>query len=82
MTAVFHGTELQACELLDAVNRNCACERQGGLPDGRCASHQMMLDQRVLDGLLCARHRLSQLLDSEFNPQAEFGAFDAKGEVL
>jgi hypothetical protein len=83
MNAIFHGTEVEARELLEAVRRSCTCSLQSnGQPDGSCSAHHMLLDQRALDGLLFVRReRLAHMLDREHHPCVEFGTTDQKGDA-
>ncbi len=50
------------------VARNCGCEMdpETGMHSGKCAAHQMMLEQRVLDGLLFERRMAVCLMREEF----------------
>ena len=82
MNAIFRGTEAETRDLLEAIRCNCDCNLVGTQPDGSCGAHQLMVDQRALDGLLFVRRdRLARLLDEEHNPQAEFITFERKGEA-
>lgn len=68
--AVFHGTEEEALALLQAIDRNCVCNRPLGILVGDpCLTHMMLVDQqRQLDGLLFARRNVDKLLVEEFTP--------------
>lgn len=66
----FHGSEQETQELLNALSHNCTCRTD---TDGKilcCASHQLLHDQRALDGLLFARHIEERLVGEEFSDAA------------
>jgi hypothetical protein len=67
MNVIFHGTEAEARELLEAIRRSCTCcLHSNGQPDGSCSAHRVLADQRALDGLLFVRReRLARMLDQE-----------------
>jgi len=61
----WHGTDHEARELRQAVDRNCECETPHGTYV-RCGAHAMLEgDQRAIDGLLFARHIAGRLLTEE-----------------
>ena len=62
---VWHGTQSQSKELLQAVARNCTCERRVGVCVSMCVPHKALTEQRWLDGLLFMRSRRHQLLQQE-----------------
>jgi hypothetical protein len=66
--AVWHGTEREAAELLEALQHHCACRtdaRNARL--ATCAVHHMALtDQRALDGLAWMRRMVDRLRSEEF----------------
>ena len=64
----WNGTQLEAVALLGAVAHNCACAVAPSTNRvSPCAAHQMLNEQRVLDGLLFARHMAARLLIEEFS---------------
>jgi hypothetical protein len=63
---VWHGTQAQSTELLQAVNRNCTCQNRLGM----CSPHKGLADQRWLDGLLFMRSRRHQLVQQEMRERA------------
>ena len=65
---VWHGTEQESSDLVDAVTRNCACvfDPLGGRRTV-CAPHRMLVqDQRALNGLLFARRIADRLRREEW----------------
>jgi hypothetical protein len=66
---LWHGTQTEALELLQALSRNCSCVLTAeGVRLSTCAPHDMLSsDQRAVDGLLFARRIAPQLLDEEFD---------------
>lgn len=66
--AVWHGTEHEINELVQATNRVCECTKDeaSGKVTKRCEAHKALLDQRFLDGVLANRKRRADLLASEF----------------
>ncbi|HEY1293275.1 MAG TPA: hypothetical protein VGJ60_09355 [Chloroflexota bacterium] len=69
-SVLWHGTQTEALELLQALSRNCACiVTAEGVRVSMCAPHQMLSsDQRAIDGLLFARRISERLLGEEFHP--------------
>jgi hypothetical protein len=65
MTIVWHGTQAESTDLMQAVARNCACEFRVGVCVRRCAVHRGLTDQRWLNGLLFMRSRRDQLRQEE-----------------
>ncbi len=64
---IWHGSEQEAAELLEAVGRHCQCQGQEGERRTPCAPHAMIFsDQRALDGLLFARRPVDRLRTEEF----------------
>jgi hypothetical protein len=67
---VWHGTEDDALDLMNALARNCTCELG---PEGErvvtCAAHQVIADQRALDRLLFARFIADRLRSQEWSEQ-------------
>jgi hypothetical protein len=61
--STWHGTDLEQLDLLRAIAHNCECEVDDmGAQLEACASHRMLInDQRMLDGLLFARHIADRL---------------------
>ena len=68
---VWHGTQQESFDLVNAIARNCTCEF--GLMGVRlttCAPHRMLTeDQRALNGLLFARRMSKRLHREEFSRQ-------------
>ena len=66
---VWHGTQQESFDLVNAIARNCTCEF--GLMGVRlttCAPHRMLTeDQRALNGLLFARRMAERLRGEEFS---------------
>ena len=74
---LWHGTQTEALELLQALSRNCSCVVTGeGVRLSTCAPHEMLsTDQRAVDGLLFARRIALRLRSEEFDPaESEVGA--------
>lgn len=67
-TVVWHGTQAETFELLQALSRNCSCVVTAeGVRLSTCAPHQMLSsDQRAIDGLLFARRIAERLRTEEF----------------
>jgi hypothetical protein len=67
LQVVWHGTQQESFDLVNAIARNCTCEF--GLMGVRlvtCAPHRMLTDdQRALNGLLFARRMAERLLGEE-----------------
>src|SRR5205807_10147485 len=69
-SVLWHGTQTEALELLQALSRNCSCVVTAeGVRLATCAPHEMLsADQRAIDGLLFARRIATRLRTEEFNP--------------
>src|SRR5438132_11779045 len=69
-SVLWHGTQTEALELLQALSRNCSCVVTAeGVRLSTCAPHEMLpADQRAIDGLLFARRIAARLRMEEFNP--------------
>ena len=69
-SVLWHGSQSEALELLQALSHNCSCVVTAeGVRLSTCAPHQMLTaDQRAIDGLLFARRIASRLRSEEFNP--------------
>ena len=69
-SVLWHGSQTEALELLQALSRNCSCVVTAeGVRLSTCAPHQMLSsDQRAIDGLLFARRIAARLRSEEFNP--------------
>lgn len=64
--AIFHGTRREAHDLMEAINRNCACAAPMGILLTTCPAHAMLLsEQRQLDGFLYFRHLRERLRKEE-----------------
>lgn len=70
-SVVWHGSQAETFELLQALSRNCSCVVTAeGVRLSTCAPHQMLVnDQRAIDGLLFARRIAERLRHEEFNAQ-------------
>ncbi len=68
-SVLWHGTQTEALEFLQALSRNCSCVVTAeGVRLSTCPPHEMLLsDQRAIDGLLFARRIAAQLHTEEFN---------------
>lgn len=71
-SVLWHGTQTEALELLQALSRNCSCAvTPEGVRLSTCPPHRMLsTDQRAIDGLLFARRIARRLRSEEFNPTA------------
>jgi hypothetical protein len=69
-SVLWHGSQTEALELLQALSRNCSCVVTAeGVRLSTCAPHEMLSsDQRAIDGLLFARRIAARLRSEEFNP--------------
>src|SRR5919107_6047015 len=69
MQVVWHGTQQESFDLVNAIARNCTCEF--GLMGVRlttCAPHKMLTeDQRALNGLLFVRRMAERLRQEEWS---------------
>jgi hypothetical protein len=65
---VWHGTQQESFDLVNAIARNCTCEfGLMGVRLATCAPHRMLTeDQRALNGLLFARRMTERLRNEEF----------------
>jgi hypothetical protein len=65
---IWGGTEPERDALLRALASNCSCIMgTDGTRTSTCASHGLLLDQRLLDHLLFARRLHSRLETEEFS---------------
>jgi len=66
---VWHGTQQESFDLVNAIARNCTCEfGLMGVRLATCAPHRMLTeDQRALNGLLFARRMAERLRHEEFS---------------
>ena len=66
---VWHGTQQESFDLVNAIARNCTCEfGLMGVRLATCAPHRMLTeDQRALNGLLFARRMAERLRREEFS---------------
>jgi hypothetical protein len=69
-SVLWHGSQTEALELLQALSRNCSCVVTAeGVRLSTCAPHEMLsTDQRAIDGLLFARRIAARLRMEEFHP--------------
>jgi hypothetical protein len=64
----FHGTRQEGFDLVNAIARYCTCSfGLMGVRTATCEPHQMLSDQRVLDGLLFCRRLAERLICEEFS---------------
>lgn len=68
MNLVWHGTEQEGRDLVNAIRRNCACEYDvRGNIRVSCETHRLFVtEQKFLDGLLFARRISDRLLNEEW----------------
>src|SRR2546428_13479255 len=69
MQVVWHGTQQESFDLVNAIARNCTCAfGLMGVRLATCAPHRMLTeDQRALNGLLFARRMAERLRREEFS---------------
>jgi hypothetical protein len=65
MQATWNGSQAELSALLNVITRNCTCGHPL-LPGARCAAHGMLLEQRVIDGLLFAHRLVDTFVLEEF----------------
>jgi hypothetical protein len=67
-SVIWHGTQTEALELLQALSRNCSCVVTAeGVRLSACPPHDMLSsDQRAVDGMLFARRIAPRLRAEEF----------------
>lgn len=72
-SVIWHGTQAETFELLQALSRNCSCVVTAeGVRLSTCAPHQMLVsEQRAVDGLLFVRRIADRLRAEEWAPQPE-----------
>lgn len=80
---VWHGSQQDSFDLVNAIARNCTCEfGLMGVRLATCAPHRMLTeDQRALNGLLFARRMAERLRREEFG-RARAGASGGRGRSL
>ena len=66
-TVIWHGTQQDSNDLVNAIAHNCACEfGLMGVRMATCGPHAMLIeDQRALNGLLFARRIAERLRQEE-----------------
>ena len=71
-SVLWHGTQTEALELLQALSRNCSCVVTAeGVRLSTCPPHEMLSeDQRAIDGLLFARRIAGRLRSEEFTTES------------
>ncbi len=81
MQVVWHGTQQESFDLVNAIARNCICEfGLMGVRLATCAPHRMLTeDQRALNGLLFARRMAERLNREEFTRAKSTPASRARG---
>jgi hypothetical protein len=69
-SVLWHGTQTEALELLQALSRNCSCVVTAeGVRLSTCVPHEMLSsDQRAVDGLLFGRRIAARLMREELLP--------------
>lgn len=82
MQVIWHGTQQESFDLVNAIARNCTCEfGLMGVRLATCAPHRMLTeDQRALNGLLFAR-RMQERLRREELSLSETPATHSRGLV-
>jgi hypothetical protein len=66
MAASWSGTQSEYLDLMRVLNRNCGCQfGLMGVRLSRCSTHDLIDDQRVLNGLVYARRIAATLRDEE-----------------
>ena len=63
--ATWNGSEAELCTLLKVISRNCTC-RHAAQATAACSAHGMLLEQRVVNGLLFAHRLVDKFLLEEF----------------
>ena len=78
---VWHGTQQESFDLVNAIARNCTCEfGLMGVRLATCAPHRMLTeDQRALNGLLFARRMAERLSREEFTRARSAAASRTRG---
>jgi hypothetical protein len=78
---VWHGTQQESFDLVNAIARNCTCEfGLMGVRLATCAPHRMLTeDQRALNGLLFARRMKERLQREEFSRAKSAGSSRSRG---
>lgn len=68
-SVLWHGSQTEALDLLQALSRNCTCiVTMEGVRLSTCAPHHMLAsEQRAIDGLLFARRIAARLQHEEFH---------------
>ena len=61
----WNGTQAELLVLVDVLKRNCSCQA-GDTAERWCASHQILANQRAVDGLLFGRTIVERLITEEF----------------
>lgn len=81
MQVVWHGTQQESFDLVNAIARNCTCEfGLMGVRLATCAPHRMLTeDQRALNGLLFARRMAERLNGEEFTRARSTAGETARG---
>jgi hypothetical protein len=65
---LWHGTQIEVRILLHAIKQHCTCELDtNNTRVDACGAHQLLVNQRALDGLLFARRMAERLLHEEFS---------------
>jgi hypothetical protein len=84
MQVVWHGTQQESFDLVNAIARNCTCEfGLMGVRLATCAPHRMLTeDQRALNGLLFARRMAERLRREEFTRAKAASSGTGRGRTL
>jgi hypothetical protein len=65
MQLIWHGTQDEYSDLIQAVARNCACDSTGARAQVPCGAHWLLHEQRTVDRLVFARRIFSRLARGE-----------------
>jgi hypothetical protein len=67
VTTVWHGSNHERVELIEAVSHNCDCTYAMGVRAKRCAAHEMLEeDQRAIDRLVFIKRIAKRFSEQEF----------------
>jgi len=73
---VWYGTQGEAVMLTKAIASNCTCEfNAAGCRLSTCGAHQMLLQQRALNGLLFVRTIRQRFVREEWMSEVEPALF-------
>jgi hypothetical protein len=60
----WNGSQADLLVLVDVLKRNCTCQSNAQMR--WCPSHEILADQRAIDGLLFGRSMVERLVAEEF----------------